>query len=38
MEVHENGGSPRQSQSLSELQIVTMMSVPPLKMTEPIVL
>ncbi|KAG5123254.1 hypothetical protein AAZX31_11G036700 [Glycine max] len=35
MEVHENGGSPRQSQSLSELQIVTMMSVPPLKMTEP---
>lgn len=33
MEVHEKGDAPRQSHS--ELQIVTAMSVPPLKVTEP---
>jgi len=33
MEVHQNGDAP--SHSLSELQIVTIMSVPPLKVTEP---
>ncbi|XP_017426951.1 acetyl-CoA-benzylalcohol acetyltransferase [Vigna angularis] len=33
MEVHEKGDAPRKS--LSELQIVTAMSVPPLKVTEP---
>ncbi|CAJ1928688.1 unnamed protein product [Sphenostylis stenocarpa] len=33
MEVHHNGNAP--SQSLSELQILTIMSVPPLKVTEP---
>ncbi|RDY00347.1 Protein ECERIFERUM 2, partial [Mucuna pruriens] len=33
MEEHENGGAPRQR--VSELQIVTIMSVPPLKVTEP---
>ncbi|TKY70785.1 hypothetical protein E2542_SST07078 [Spatholobus suberectus] len=33
MEAHDNGGT--LSQSLSKLQIVTIMSVPPLKVTEP---
>ncbi|ESW28576.1 hypothetical protein PHAVU_002G000900 [Phaseolus vulgaris] len=33
MEVHGKGSAP--SQSLSELQILTIMSVPPLKVTEP---